>query len=114
MFVILKAIEIEGIKIIRYESSIFYANVDNFVTRIFKLSGINPNEIIAKMNKKREEFAKKQQKLTNEKSSWSQKLPFIKSNGQDETPVENEVQTISSVRPFNFIRKKTFKIQIYQ
>jgi hypothetical protein len=57
-----KAVEIEGIKIIRYESSIFYANVDNFVYRIFKLSGLNPNDVIEAMKKKREQFAKDKRK----------------------------------------------------
>lgn len=53
------------------------------------------------MNKKREEFAKKQRKLTNENSSLLQKLPFMKSSGQDETQEENEVQTISGVSEFH-------------
>jgi hypothetical protein len=40
-----KAKEIENIKIIRYEESLYYANVDNFKYQVFKLSGVNPEEI---------------------------------------------------------------------
>ena len=39
-----KAKEIENIKIIRYEESLYYANVDNFKYQVFKLSGVNPEE----------------------------------------------------------------------
>jgi MFS superfamily sulfate permease-like transporter len=37
-----KAKEFPGIKIIRYEESVYYANVDNFTSRIIKLVGIDP------------------------------------------------------------------------
>lgn len=40
-----KAQEFDGIKIIRYEESLYYANVENFKYQIFKLSGVNPGEI---------------------------------------------------------------------
>lgn len=63
IIVSIKAIEIEGIKIIRYESSLFYVNVENFVYKIFKLSGVNPNNYIERMNKKKDEFAKLQRKF---------------------------------------------------
>jgi SulP family sulfate permease len=40
-----KAIEIENIKIIRYESPIYYANAENFSYRIFKTTGVNPRKV---------------------------------------------------------------------
>lgn len=40
-----KAQEFPGIKIIRYEESLYYANVDNFKYQMLKLSTINPNFI---------------------------------------------------------------------
>jgi hypothetical protein len=43
-------------KIIRYEASVYYANVDNFIYKIIKLSGLEPNELIAKINKKKAEY----------------------------------------------------------
>jgi hypothetical protein len=46
-----KAREFQGIKIIRYESSIFYANVENFTYKVIKLSGVDTNEILKKINK---------------------------------------------------------------
>ncbi len=40
-----EAREFPGIKIIRYEESVYYANVDNFKYHIIKISQTNPNEI---------------------------------------------------------------------
>jgi len=37
-------------RIIRYEESVYYVNVDNFKYKVFKLSKINPVEIKAKIN----------------------------------------------------------------
>ena len=39
-----EAQEFRNIKIIRYEESIYYINVDNFKYQVMKLSGINPEE----------------------------------------------------------------------
>lgn len=41
----------EGIRIIRYEESVYYANVDNFKYKVMKLSRINPDFIKTKMSK---------------------------------------------------------------
>jgi len=46
-----EAKEYKHIKIIRYEESVFYANVDNFKYKVIKLSGINPREILSKIEK---------------------------------------------------------------
>lgn len=46
-----EAKEFKEIKIIRYEESVYYVNVDNFKYKIFKLSQINPTEVLAKINK---------------------------------------------------------------
>ena len=43
--------EFRNIKIIRYEESIYYANVDNFKYKIIKQIGINPAQVISKINK---------------------------------------------------------------
>ena len=51
LILIEKAKEINGIRIIRYEESLYYANVDNFKYKIIKLSKINPTaEIMKKQN----------------------------------------------------------------
>ncbi len=47
----IKAKEYEQIKIIRYESSLYYANVENFSYKIVKLSGVNPSEVIQQISK---------------------------------------------------------------
>jgi hypothetical protein len=56
---IIKAKEIEGIKILRYEESIYFANCENFIYKIIKFSGVNPNEIISKIKKKKNSYEKK-------------------------------------------------------
>jgi MFS superfamily sulfate permease-like transporter len=53
-----KAREIERIKIIRFEESIYYANVDNFKYKIIKLSGVDPARAF-KSREKRQKRAKK-------------------------------------------------------
>ncbi|RNA41964.1 solute carrier family 26 member 10-like [Brachionus plicatilis] len=46
-----QAQEFENIKIIRYEESIYYANVDNFKYKIYKLCGLKPEEVQKKLKK---------------------------------------------------------------
>jgi hypothetical protein len=41
---------LKGIKIIRYEESVYFANVDNFKYKIIKLSQNHPYELADKMN----------------------------------------------------------------
>jgi hypothetical protein len=53
-----QAQEFENIKIIRYEESLYYANVDNFKYQIIKLSGVNPEDV-SRLIKKEEEKEKK-------------------------------------------------------
>jgi MFS superfamily sulfate permease-like transporter len=45
--------EFETIKIIRYEESIYYANVENFKYKVIKLARVNPAEIVAKIKKEK-------------------------------------------------------------
>jgi len=45
--------ELEGIKVIRYEANIYYANTDNFVVRIIKFTNVNVLGSIATIKKKR-------------------------------------------------------------
>ena len=55
--------EYEKIRIIRYESPIYYANAENFTYKIIKSSGINPNEFIQLINKEKEESKKQMKKI---------------------------------------------------
>ncbi len=43
--VVLQADEISGIKIFRYDASLYYANKDNFEDNIFSKTGIDPNKL---------------------------------------------------------------------
>ena len=51
-----EANELDGIKIIRYEANIYYANVENFAYKIMKLSTLRPNEIVSLINQKRKKI----------------------------------------------------------
>ncbi len=53
-----EAKEFETIKMIRYEESVYYANVENFKYKIVKLCGINPDEVIAQAKANQEKQAK--------------------------------------------------------
>ncbi len=46
-----KAEEIPGIKILRFEESVFYANVDNFKYKVIKFSDVKINDILVKIKK---------------------------------------------------------------
>ena len=69
-----EAKEFESIKIIRYESSIYYANVENFLYKIVKLSQANPNELIGRVHKKQKEYEAKINKLKPKKVVFTTKL----------------------------------------
>ncbi len=58
-----KAIEIENVKIIRYESPIYYANAENFSYRIFKATGVNPRQVMKTINKEKEIIRKHLKKI---------------------------------------------------
>lgn len=51
-----EAHELDGIKMIRYEANIYYANVENFAYKIMKLSTLRPNEIVSLINQKRKKI----------------------------------------------------------
>ena len=59
----LKAREYLNIKIIRYEESIYYANVDNFKYKILKLSKLNPDMIVNNIKSDYEHEFKRVKKL---------------------------------------------------
>jgi hypothetical protein len=50
--------EIEGIKIIRFEQSIYYANVENFMYKVIKNSGVDPSNVLYKITRLQANHAK--------------------------------------------------------
>lgn len=58
-----KAKEFRGIRIIRYEESVYYVNVDNFKYKVLKLSKINPDEIKSRINSETKQELGKLMKL---------------------------------------------------
>lgn len=59
----MQAREFKTIKIIRYEESIYYANVDNFKYKIIKFAGVNPTSVLQKMKEEHEKRDKLMKKL---------------------------------------------------
>ena len=70
----LKAKEFAEIKIIRYEESVYYANVDNFKYRIIKLVGIDPATEIIRINKEKANDEKKLQVSENVNTNFMSKI----------------------------------------
>lgn len=62
-----KAEELDGIKIIRYERSVYFANVDNFKYKIMKLSSCHTKDYLDKINAQIKKIKKKELK---NKSLW--------------------------------------------
>ncbi len=69
--------EYKHVKIIRYEESVYYANVDNFKYQILKLSGVKPNEILTLIEnecknkfKRLDKISDKQKRLSNSTSTF--------------------------------------------
>ena len=54
----LEAVEIKSIKMIRYEANIYYANVENFIYQVLKLSQVKPREVVELIEKKKEQSEK--------------------------------------------------------
>ena len=58
-----QAREIPGIKIYRFESSLYYANCEHFLTKLFDKSRVNPRQLRQQQVK----VEKKQRKLAEER-----------------------------------------------
>ena len=86
-FLFLKAKEFEGIKIIRYEASIYYANVEYFVEKINKLSEMNPTGVLEKLKKIKDDHKREMRKALSKgpdpsPSFWQRIMFWKKSRGQ--------------------------------
>ena len=68
-----EAQEFRNIKIIRYEESIYYINVDNFKYQVMKLSGINPEERAQKIVRLCNKQYKQLDKLAQEQKKFTKK-----------------------------------------
>ena len=76
-----EAREYKHIKIIRYEESVYYVNVDNFKYKVIKLTGINPELVLQKIDadcdklfKKLEKDVLKQKKMNKTNSFIGEKM----------------------------------------
>ena len=94
----LKAREFVDIKIIRYEESVYYANVDNFKYKIMKLVGINPAEVMNKVKKEKSIIEKSLKAVSNEGFIKKLKNRFSKKSkvGVQETPDVNLANDLES------------------
>ncbi len=59
----LKAEELDGIKIIRYEESIYYANAENFRYKVIKLSEVDPLDVLNSIQREYKRLLKDFKKL---------------------------------------------------
>jgi hypothetical protein len=50
--------EIPGIKILRFEESVFYANADTFKYKVIKFSDIDLRQVLAKQNREKSQLNK--------------------------------------------------------
>ena len=94
----MKAREFVDIKIIRYEESIYYANVDNFKYKIMKLVGINPAEVMNKVKKEKSLIEKSLKAANNEGFIKKLKNRFSKNSkvGVQEIPDVNSANDLES------------------
>jgi hypothetical protein len=60
---LLKAEELDGIKIIRYEESIYYANAENFRYKVIKLSEVDPLDVLNSIQREYKRLLKDFKKL---------------------------------------------------
>ena len=56
MFYLFQAKELPGIKVFRYESSLFFANAENFGNALVELTGIDPSKLNTRKPKKAVKF----------------------------------------------------------
>lgn len=68
-----EAKEYRHIKIIRYEESVFYANVDNFKYKVLKHSGIDPRKILQKIKKQCDQEYRRLEKCASKQKSLAKK-----------------------------------------
>lgn len=80
------ATEIDMIKIIRYESNIYYANVENFIYQVIKLSKINLRDLISLIEDKNEKADKLIKRIKIKKVKDLKK----KKNNEREVELNNE------------------------
>ena len=55
--------EIEGIKIIRFEASLYYANVENFNYKVTKLASVKLDEILPAIKKAEQQYEENKRKI---------------------------------------------------
>jgi hypothetical protein len=98
----IQACEIPGLKIFRFESSLYYANSEHFIEKLFLKSGVNPRKLRARMIKaerKLERYKTQEQNgLKQRKPKVSTKL--VASNTQRPT-------TCSPIREFLWLSIST-------
>ena len=59
----MKAKEINSVKIIRFESNLYYGNAENFIYKIVKFSAVDPYRIASEIENKKETHAKMIKKI---------------------------------------------------
>lgn len=92
-----EAEEIPQIKILRFEESIYYANVDNFKYKVIKCSNINVNDVIGRINKEKLKF----KKIIEEQNDIKEEA--CKNLEQVEATLESRISEIKNNLPIKHI-----------
>jgi MFS superfamily sulfate permease-like transporter len=104
VFTCREAQEFRNIKIIRYEESVFYINVDNFKYQVMKLSEINPEERSQKIERLCKNQYKKLENLALEQKKCMKKnLPTRNLNVGDYVLDQVNIKKHLLTRKFNLI-----------
>ncbi|KAK2149096.1 hypothetical protein LSH36_468g04017 [Paralvinella palmiformis] len=69
--------EIPGLKIFRFEASLYFANNEHFVQKLFQKSGVNPRKLVIETTKY-EKKMKKEEKAKKNTSTRKRKLQSVK------------------------------------
>ena len=80
--------EIEGIRIIRFEASLYYANVENFNYKVAKLSEIKVDEVTAAVKKAKVQYEENTRKIKarHQKIEKQAKKNALKAIDEDSAP----------------------------
>ena len=84
--------ELEAIRIIRYEESLYYANVDNFRYKVLKLSKINPDLIKQKIIKESKKEIKSFIKMYKQKKNKKEAISHLDASDFSDTELGHNIK----------------------
>ena len=89
LFFLVQATEVPGVKVFRYESSLFFANAENFVNAVAELTGVDPSKPTTKEN----EIVLKFERMSSFRNPSAEENNSLHSDGED---IESETVAIQT------------------